>query len=86
MHGSRQQHSRSIAIELNERRLSLSRPDDGSRLLDIEQKSPTQPATRVQRIRALWPWAFFFVIGNMTIAWAIALGWAVFAFIRWLVD
>jgi hypothetical protein len=52
----------------------------------IEQKSPTQPATRVQRIGALWPWAFFFVIGNMTIAWAIALGWAVFAFIRWLVD
>jgi hypothetical protein len=84
MHGSRQQHSRSIAIELNEP-LSSSHPDDASGSLDIEQKSPTEPATRVQRILALWPWAWLAFAGVVTLAWAIGLGWAAFAFVRRLV-
>jgi hypothetical protein len=85
MHGSRQPHSRSIAIELNER-LSSSHPDDASGLLDIEQKSRTKPATRLQRILALWPWAWLAFASAITLAWAIALCWAAFALVRWLVD
>jgi hypothetical protein len=84
MHGSRQQHSRSITIEFNER-LSSSHPDDASGSLGIEQKSRTKPATRVQRILALWQWAWLAFAGVVTLAWAIALCWAAFAFIRWLV-
>jgi hypothetical protein len=60
--------------------------DAVSGLLDIEQKSPPEPATRLRRILALWPWAFFALAGVVTLAWAIALGWAAFALIRWLVD
>jgi hypothetical protein len=85
MHGSRQNPSRSIAIELNQP-LSLHRPDDASGLLDIERISPTQqPVTRIQRIEALWPWAFLFVAGNITLAWAIFLCWAAFVFVEWIV-
>jgi hypothetical protein len=60
-------------------------PVDASALQDNEQRSPIQPATRVQRIKALWPWAFLAFAGVITLAWAIGLGWAAFAFVRWLV-
>jgi hypothetical protein len=54
--------------------------------LDIEQKSPTEPATRLLRVLALWPWAWLAFAGVVTLAWAVALCWAAFAFVRWLVD
>jgi hypothetical protein len=82
MHGSRQQHSGSVAIELE--RLSLPGPDDVSDSLDIKQKSPHEAATRLRRVLALWPWAFLALAGALTLAWAIALCWAAFALVRWL--
>jgi hypothetical protein len=54
--------------------------------LDIEQKSPTKPATRLQMVLALWPWALLALTGVITAAWAIALCWAAFALVRWLID
>jgi hypothetical protein len=75
---------------LSARREELERnkaaPVDVSGSMDIEQKSPTKPATGLRRILALWPWAFFAFAGVVTLAWAIALGCAAFAFVRWLVD
>ena len=53
--------------------------------LDIEQKSPPEPATGLRRILALWPWAWLAFAGAATLAWAIALGWAAFALVRWIV-
>jgi hypothetical protein len=85
MHANHQQHSRSIAIELNER-LPSSHPDNASGLLDIEQKPRTRPATRVQRVLALWPWAWLALAGVVTLAWAVALGWTAFALVLWLVS
>jgi hypothetical protein len=85
MHGIRQQPSGSLAIELDQP-LSLCGPDVTSGLSDIEQKMPTQPATRAQRILALWPWAFLALAGLITLAWAIALYWGALAIVRWLVD
>jgi hypothetical protein len=51
--------------------------------MDTEQKSPTEPATGLRR--ALWPWAWLVVTGVVTLGWAIALCWAAFAFIQWIV-
>ena len=53
--------------------------------LDIEQKSPLEPATGLGRILVLWPWAWLAFAGAATLAWAIALGWAAFALVRWIV-
>jgi hypothetical protein len=76
-------------LSATKRREDSARPEalpaDVSGSLDIEQKSPTQPASRVQRIRALWPWAFLIVAGSITLAWAIGLGWGAFALVRWIV-
>jgi hypothetical protein len=58
---------------------------DVSGSLDIEQKSPIESATRLRRILALWPWAWLALAGVVTLAWAIALGWAAFAFVGWIV-
>ena len=55
-----------------------------SRSLAIEQKLSHEPATRLQWLRALWPWAFLALAGAITIAWAIALCWAALALFRWL--
>ena len=56
-----------------------------SRSLGIEQKLSHEPATRLQWLRAQWPWAFLALAGAITIAWAIALCWAALALVRWLV-
>ena len=56
-----------------------------SRSLGIEQKLSHEPATRLQWLRAQWPWAFLALAGVITIAWAIALCWAALALVRWLV-
>jgi hypothetical protein len=53
--------------------------------LDIERKSPIEPATRTGRILALWPWAWLAFAGAVTVAWAIALGGVAFAFVQWIV-
>jgi hypothetical protein len=45
-------------------------------------ESPTRP----RPIVVLWPWAFLAFAGVITIAWAIALCWAAFALVRWLID
>jgi hypothetical protein len=78
-----------LAVEVSSRRDELERnkavPVVVSGSLDIEQKSPPEPATRLRRILALWPWAFFALAGVATLAWAIALGWAAYALVRWLV-
>jgi hypothetical protein len=52
---------------------------------DVEQKSPTKPTTGLRRILALWPWAFFAFAGVITLAWVIALCWAVVTLVRWIV-
>jgi hypothetical protein len=57
-----------------------------SGLLDVEQKSPVQPAISIWRLLAHWPWAWLALAGVVTVAWAIALGWAAFEFIQWFVD
>jgi hypothetical protein len=54
--------------------------------LDIEQESPIEPATGMRRIFALWTWAWLAFAGVVTVAWAIALGWAAFAFAQWILD
>jgi hypothetical protein len=61
-------------------------PVDASVLVDIEQKSPPEPATQLRRILGFWPRAFLALAGIITIAWAIALCWAAFALVRWLFD
>ena len=53
--------------------------------LDIEQKSPIEPANRTRRILALWPWAWLAFAGVVTLGWAIALGGVAFAFVEWMV-
>jgi hypothetical protein len=53
--------------------------------MDIEQKSPIEPATGLQRIGALWPWAWLVFAGVITFAWAIALWRAASVLVRWLV-
>ena len=58
---------------------------DVSGSLDIERKPPTEPATGLHRITALWPGAFLALAGAVTLAWAIGLGWAAVALVRWLV-
>jgi hypothetical protein len=75
----------SSATKREDSALAKAVPADASALQDNEQRSPIQPATRVQRIKALWPWAFLAFAGVITLAWAIGLGWAAFAFVRWLV-
>jgi hypothetical protein len=54
---------------------------------NIEQNHRLIPQTRVQRFKALWPWVWLVLAGVLllTLAWAIALCWAAFAFVRWLV-
>jgi hypothetical protein len=52
---------------------------------DQEQKS-VQRATSVRRILAHWPWAWLALAGVVTIAWSIALCWAAFAYVQWIVD
>ena len=54
--------------------------------LDVEQKSSIEPATRMRRTLALWTWVWLAFAGVVTIAWAIALGWAAFAFVGWIFD
>ena len=54
--------------------------------LDLKQTLPVQPATQTRRILAHWPWAWLALAGVVTIAWAIALGWAAFGFVQWIVD
>ena len=54
--------------------------------LDSEQKSAVQPATSIWQILAHWPWAWLAFAGVVTIAWAIALCWAAFGFVQWIVD
>jgi hypothetical protein len=53
--------------------------------LEIEQKF-VQPASSIWRILAHWPRAWLALAGAVTIAWAIALGWAAFSFIDWIFD
>jgi hypothetical protein len=48
-------------------------------------KRLVQPVTPLGRVLAHWPWAWLAFAGVVTIAWAIALGWATFAFVQWLV-
>ena len=52
--------------------------------LDIEQKSAIERATRMRWIFALWTWVWLALAGVVTVAWAIALGWAAFAFVEWI--
>jgi hypothetical protein len=54
--------------------------------LVIEQKSSIEPATRMRRILGLWTWIWLALAGVVTVAWAIALGGAAFAFVQWIVD
>jgi hypothetical protein len=60
-------------------------PDDVSSSLDIEQKSPTKPATGLRRLSALWPLVWLALMGVATLGWMIGLGWAAVAFVRWLI-
>ena len=60
-------------------------PDDVPGSMDIEQKLPTEPATGLRRLGALWPWAWFALTGVAATGWLIALCWAGFAFVRWIV-
>jgi hypothetical protein len=57
-------------------------PDGVSGSMDIEKKSPTQPATGLRR--ALWPWAWLVVTGVATLGWLIGIGWAGFKLAQWL--
>jgi hypothetical protein len=50
--------------------------------VDVEQKSPTAPATGLRRAR--WPWAWLAVTGVVTLGWLIGIGWAAVEFVRWL--
>jgi hypothetical protein len=61
-------------------------PDDVSGSLDIEQQSPTEPATGLRRNLAVWPSAWLAVAAVATLGWFIGLGWAAVAFARWLAD
>jgi hypothetical protein len=53
---------------------------------DPQQTSLVPTATQMRRISAHWPWAWLALAGVVTVAWAIALGWAAFEFIQWFVD
>jgi hypothetical protein len=54
--------------------------------MDVEQKSPVQPALSTRRISAHLPWAWLALAGVVTVSWAIALGWGAFEFIQWFFD
>jgi len=38
-----------------------------------------------EELDAIWPWALLVLAGVITAAWAIAVGWAAVALVRWLV-
>jgi hypothetical protein len=50
---------------------------------DIEQKSPTKPATGIRRLSALWPWVW--LMGVVTLGWMIGLGWVTVALVGWFI-
>jgi hypothetical protein len=52
---------------------------------DIEQKSPTKPATGIRRLSALWPWVWLALMGVVTLGWMIGLGWVTVALVGWFI-
>jgi hypothetical protein len=61
-------------------------PDGVSGSADTEQKSPTEPATGLQRLGELWPAVWLALAGVATLGWLIGIVWAAVKFVRWLID
>jgi hypothetical protein len=59
--------------------------DDVSNSLDIEHESPTRRLSGLQRLIALWPWAWLALVVVASVGWAIGLGWAAVALVGWLI-
>jgi hypothetical protein len=57
-------------------------PDDVLGSMDIEQKSQTESATGLRRVRALWPMALLAIAGVATLGWLIGIGWAAVELVR----